>query len=250
MGRPKGSKLTEEHKRNLSIARKGKKLPPFSEEHKRKIGEANKGRSTWTKGIKFTEEHKHRISESHMGSKHWRWYGGTPECIDCKKQLTDYRSKRCSKCISKFLSGENHWLFGKHLSKETKAKMSKSLIGRKGVRTFGKNSPGWIDGRSPLSGLIRNSFENREWIDKIFKRDNYTCQTCTKRGGDLEAHHIKQFHNILTEFLQEYNQFSPFEDKETLARLAMTYKPFWDIDNGETLCEECHRVTKKRRSKV
>jgi len=33
-------------------------------------------------------------------------------------------------------------------------------------------------------------------------------------------------------------------DKETLVRLAITYEPFWDIDNGETLCIDCHNKTK------
>jgi hypothetical protein len=67
-----------------------------------------------------------------------------------------------------------------------------------------------------------------------------------KRGKNLEAHHNKKpFFIILEEFLKEYSQFSPIEDKETLARLAITYKPFWDVDNGETLCKKCHGKYKK-----
>ena len=40
---------------------------------------------------------------------------------------------------------------------------------------------------------------------------------------NLEAHHKKAFYLILEEFLQQYSQFSPIEDKETLLRLAITY---------------------------
>ncbi len=40
----KGRHLSEEAKRKMSEAHKGKKLPSLSEEHKRKIGEANKGK--------------------------------------------------------------------------------------------------------------------------------------------------------------------------------------------------------------
>ncbi len=242
-----GYKHTEKAKRKMSKAHKGKK---FTEEHKKKIGEANKGRSTWAKDKKFTEEHKCRIGEAHTGSKHYRWQGGLPKCVDCGKQLVNYRSNRCKRCAPKFLSGENHPFFGKCLPKETIEKISKSLTGRKGVRLSGKSNPNWIDGRSPLSRLIRGLLEYKEWHKAVFKKDNYTCQICGKRGGNLEAHHIKKFRSIFIEFLQEYNQFSPFEDKETLARLAMTYKPFWDIDNGRTLCWECHKITKRERIKV
>ena len=97
-----------------------------------------------------------------------------------------------------------------------------------------KNNPGYIDGRTFLRNNIRRLKECVEWKNKVFKRDDYICQHCDKTNCYLEAHHKKEFVIILNEFLQEYNQFSPIEDKETLVRLAITYKPFWDVDNGET----------------
>jgi len=33
---------------------------------------------------------------------------------------------------------------------------------------------------------------------------------------------------------------SLIEDRETLFRLAEKYEPFSDINNGKTLCKECH----------
>ena len=54
-------------------------------------------------------------------------------------------------------------------------------------------------------------------------------------------HHVRPFAIIFDEFLKEYSLFSPIEDKETLIRLAMIYKPFWDISNGQTLCKDCHK---------
>ena len=42
---------------------------------------------------------------------------------------------------------------------------------------------------------------------------------------------------------KDFSQFSPIEDKETLVRLAIVYKPFWNLDNGESLCYDCHKKT-------
>lgn len=101
----------------------------------------------------------------------------------------------------------------------------------------------WIkkDRITELHIAIRNLYKTNEWRSKVYKKDNYTCQECgDNKGGNLEGHHIKEFNIILHEFLQLYSQFSPIEDKETLVRLAITYEPFWDINNGITLCEECH----------
>jgi len=110
----------------------------------------------------------------------------------------------------------------------------------------GENNGSWKGGITPLSQSIRQLPESINWRDGIFERDDFTCQECGKRGVHLEAHHLKRFSEILEVFLKKYNQFSPIEDKETLTRLALSYKPFWDLMNGQTLCEDCHNLTKGR----
>lgn len=64
--------------------------------------------------------------------------------------------------------------------------------------------------------MARNNTYYKEWIKKVFQRDNYTCQCCGKRGGNLNAHHL-------------YN----FAEYENLR---------YEIDNGITLCPQCHLV--------
>ena len=104
----------------------------------------------------------------------------------------------------------------------------------------------WKGGITPLHFAIRNCFEYRQWRDKIFQQDNYICVECGQVGGSLEAHHSdKTFAELFAEFLQEYNQFSPHEDIDTLVRLAMKWQPFWTAE-GETLCENCHNKKKRR----
>lgn len=56
----KGKKHSEETKKKISEAKKGKKLGPHSEEQKRKMSEAHKGKV-------FSEEHKRKLSEAHKG---------------------------------------------------------------------------------------------------------------------------------------------------------------------------------------
>lgn len=40
---------------------------------------------------------------------------------------------------------------------------------------------------------FRRTPEYIKWRNKVYERDNYTCQKCGKRGGNLNAHHIKHF---------------------------------------------------------
>lgn len=118
---------------------------------------------------------------------------------------------------------------GAVLSQETRDKISKSHIGKKiplEVRMkmgskLEKNSA-WKGGITPLNQRIRRSANYSFWKESIFNRDDFTCQECKKRGGNLNAHHIKHF--------------SKFPE----LRFA--------LDNGITLCEPCHRSIHRKQN--
>jgi 5-methylcytosine-specific restriction endonuclease McrA len=67
------------------------------------------------------------------------------------------------------------------------------------------------------------------WVDSIFERDNFTCKNCNIRGGDMNAHHIKEFSKIIKD-----NNIKTIGEAENCEEL-------WDLDNGVTLCLKCHR---------
>jgi 5-methylcytosine-specific restriction endonuclease McrA len=71
-----------------------------------------------------------------------------------------------------------------------------------------------------LNSNRRNYPEYQNWRTAVFERDGYTCQKCGKHGGELNAHHIKRY-----------------SDHPEL-RL--------DIDNGITLCKECHEAEHRK----
>lgn len=75
----------------------------------------------------------------------------------------------------------------------------------------------WKGGITPINQLIRRSPEYKLWRISVFERDNYTCVWCGQVGRILHADHIKCF--------ADYPQL----------RFA--------IDNGRTLCKECHKKT-------
>ena len=60
---------------HMSLHKKGK---PKSEEHRKKLSEANKGKPVWNKGKKFSEETRNKIGEANKGKNTWtkwtRWY--------------------------------------------------------------------------------------------------------------------------------------------------------------------------------
>ncbi len=225
----------------LSVGRipwnRGKKLPP-----------------SWNAGKKFPEL---------SGENSPVWKGKVKKvCLQCKKEFEVYpsaqRIKHCSrKCYDESKRGKPTWITGKHHSKEAieKIKASRTLFikgftpwnkNKKFIKILGNKHWNWKGGTSPLYEVIRKSFESDEWKRRVFQRDNYTCQECFIKGGRLHAHHNKKsFSEIFNDFLKFYSQFSPIDDKETLLRLSFTYQPFWDITNGITLCEKCHKSLKR-----
>lgn len=158
-------------------------------------------------------------------------------CINCNKEIYDKPSVNrlyCSyKCRGVHLGT---WNKGKTdiYSEETKRKMAwtkgktLSIEHRKNISkahkirvSEGKNNF-WKGGILKENTKIRSSLEYKLWRTSVFERDNYTCQHCKRRNGNgvtitLNADHIK-----------------PFAYHKEL-RL--------DINNGRTLCVDCHKKT-------
>lgn len=81
-------------------------------------------------------------------------------------------------------------------------------------RLIGANNHMWKGGTKSKNNAIRDLSIYQEWRNKVFKRDNYTCRMCGKRGVSLEAHHKFPFSII------PYLRFV--------------------VWNGITLCKKCH----------
>lgn len=84
----------------------------------------------------------------------------------------------------------------------------------------GEDHWNWKGGITPKNQKERGSAKAHEWRDAIFARDGYTCRICGSRGGKLNAHHKKKW--------SEYPSLR------------------YDLSNGITLCEDCHKKIHKK----
>jgi len=150
----------------------------LKEAHKNKPG-------AWRKDYKMAESTKKKLSKAHKGRK-------------LTKEWVQNRTKSQR---------------GLKRSEETRKKISEAKKG--------ENSPLWRGGVSLKNRTeranIMSSFEYRNWRRSVFERDDFCCVLCNKRGGEIQADHIKPF--------AEYPHLR------------------FDIDNGRTLCLDCHRST-------
>lgn len=87
----------------------------------------------------------------------------------------------------------------------------------------GENSHMWEGGKTALYDKVRNSEEVLNWKIAVWGRDNNTCQCCHGKSSwkvRVHAHHIINFAKL-------------YEGNESL---------LLDVDNGITLCEDCHTI--------
>ena len=90
-----------------------------------------------------------------------------------------------------------------------------TTCGNKSIHYSGNKNPNWKGGITP----DRMSPEYREWRNSVYTKDWYTCQCCGIKGETLNAHHIKDY---------------------------ASYKELrLNIDNGITLCINCHDSKQK-----
>ena len=126
---------------------------------------------------------------------------------------------------NKFNNPLKNPIIAKKISKlKTGVKIKKHSIEsriRQSKRYSGNKSHFWKGGVSKVNLKIRSSVKYSIWRTSVFERDNYTCQKCfDNNGGNLNAHHIK-----------------PFSEYKNLR---------FCIDNGITLCKECHKKIHKK----
>ena len=81
--------------------------------------------------------------------------------------------------------------------------------------------------KTSASDFIRGMKENLVWVDTVKKRD-VVCVVCGA-ASELEVHHVKSLFSIITENNITTNQ-------EALDNASVV----WNIDNGVTVCKECH----------
>lgn len=193
----------------------------------------NNPRRYWL-GKKRSEDTIKKISENRkgkaMGNKnrlgHPSWNKGKKHSEETKRKQKEaklrnpvryWKGKKRDLETKEKIRKKN---IGRKLSEKTKEKMS---LSRKGhlpyFVKYGKDNPAWKGDKaiSPINKRIRFSNEYKLWRKSVFERDNYTCIFCGKRGGIIHADHIKPF--------SQYPEL----------RFA--------IDNGRTLCIDCHRKT-------
>ena len=131
----KGKKLSDEHKKKLSEAHKGKSVwnkgKPCSEETKKKISEANTGRH-------HTDEVKRKMSEQRKGKHHSEEW--------TRKISESNKGRRCSEETKKRIS---ETLKGRRLSEETIKKMRESNKGKNKGRPSPRKGKHWklVDGK-------------------------------------------------------------------------------------------------------
>ena len=155
------------------------------------------------KGAKLTLEQRKKLSE---------YWSGRP-----RGPRTEETKKKLSLAVRGF----------KH-TEEAKRKISEKLKGKK-PRNFGTyfglkgvDHPNWKGGVTPINHKIRASLGFKLWRKSVFERDDYRCIGCGIKSEKeikvvLHADHIFPFSKF--------------------PRLRL------DINNGRTLCIDCHKLT-------
>lgn len=138
-------------------------------------------------------------------------------CTVCSKEyyISGYRAEKSKFCSKECWSKRRKLKECEYCHKPITSYHAKKYCSRACSHSamVGEKAPGWIDGKSLERDRARHGAELRYWRKQVFKRDNYTCQHCGDKR-QIQAHHIIEW--------------------------AKDESKRFDVDNGLTLCIDCH----------
>lgn len=157
----------------------------------------------------LSEEHKRKIAQSLMGRKH---------------------SSERRKNISEAHKGQAPWNKGLKTgpqSEDVKLRRRAALL--KTARR-GSFNHFWKGGITPLNKAIRSCTKYQEWRTFVFIRDGRRCVFCGE-SRNINADHIMPLSVIVA-----WNRLKTLEQ-------ALACDELWNVNNGRTMCESCHKKT-------
>ena len=172
---------------------------PLSLEHRNKISASLKGKIP--KNIKLLNKKAVKFKKSQIP-----WNKNIPLSQQLTASAQLERKLKISKTLKRLYKEgkrKNVWE-DRSYPEEAKLKLSKSQKGEKQWT--------WKGGITKKRDM--HSLAVRNWREKVFIRDGYTCKKCNKKGSKINAHHIKSW--------AKYPEFR------------------FDVNNGLTLCKKCH----------
>ena len=160
-------------------------------------------------------------------------------CMPCRGRaqtiigITDKQKAGLSQGREK---GTNHRTGYRH-REESKAKTAEAnkafwsnhpeQLANRGEKLRGSKHYKWKGGATKLNVSIRQMDENRKWMEAVKERDG-KCVRCSSVEV-LEAHH-KVSLVVLIKTLSSTSRDDARQNASVL----------WNIENGETLCQDCH----------
>lgn len=198
-----GVLISDKRRKYLSEINSGENHPKFG---KNDSDETRKKKSDALTGKPKSDEHKENISIANTGKKR------TDEFKENKSiDMLQFYKDHPEVAETKSQPGESNPNFGNKWSLQQRIELS----------CKNRNIP--IEDFDEFTHIMVSEFftsEDREkWRAEVFTRDDYTCQECGHRGGDLNSHHLLPFRDY------PEPQFS------------------LNTKNGITLCVKCHRKT-------
>lgn len=184
-----------------------------------KIGDSRKSKEAWKTC---------KVCSKVFYSKHWKSRDVKYCSVKCfgTTLKVEIPCKQCGNLIDGKGGAVNGRMYCSSLCRTNSRRGTKLTAEHKLALSQGrKNSPkcrgsnlyNWKGGQSNPNIIARGSAEIKKWREAVYARDGYTCQICGVKGGKLNADHIKPF--------------AYYKDLR------------YDINNGRTLCVDCHKKT-------